>query len=158
MKQYAHVSVSLGIGSLLSACFNLIIRLGPIFVLLVLLFYLAGKTNDWLDHEMYFKHERKFLTHSPLSPLLILMAICAGAPFSLFSPLLAIFVCLTVYLIFCCHLILDSLNPSGVPILPGKKVRIATIAYDDLKTNFLFFIFGAILSTISLILILFHFD
>ncbi len=152
MKQYAHISFSLGLGSLLTATFNLVETLGFLFFFIIMVTYLAGKINDWLDHEMYLKHERKFLTHSPLSPLLILLALSTGAPFSLLSPFLGIYVFFLIYVIFLSHIFLDAMNSSGVPILPNKKIRIAQIPYDDLTANLTCVFIGTFMILIGLLM------
>ncbi|MBN1801438.1 MAG: hypothetical protein JW891_08030 [Candidatus Lokiarchaeota archaeon] len=150
MKQYAHIAFSLGFGSLLTVTYNIFHPLGFFLLLILAVLYFAGKANDWLDHEIYFKHERRFLTHSPFSPLLLFIAIMIGSPFSIVTPSLGFFVFISVYLIFLGHIFLDALNCSGVPVFPNKRVRIARIPYDDLMANFFCVILGTTMAFIAL--------
>lgn len=154
MKQYAHVSVSMGIGLLLMTGFNLSFELGISYLLFALTFFIAGKLNDWLDFKISLQHERRFLTHSPLSPLLIAIAVLGGVPFSFIHPVLWPYISLTLYLIFLTHITMDALNPSGVPVFPGTRFRLSCIPYDDLKVNAGFFLMGMILTIVAFLLFL----
>ncbi len=152
MKEHAHISITIGFSLLLTAIYDLFFPIGLLFYFMGFFFAFLGKLNDWLDFTLYKEHRRHFLSHSPLSPLLILISILIGAFFSIVRNYFGIFIGLISYLIFILHFLMDSLNYSGVPILPGKKIRIATIKYDNFRFNILFLILGISMIFLSLII------
>lgn len=110
-----------------------------------------GLLNDYLDYKVFFKHERKFWTHSPVSPLLILTAACFGLLGIVISVSFWIFLTITFLVLFEVHLFLDSLNPSGVPIIFNNK-KISKIPYDNFKWNFIFVVIGICSTGLSITL------
>lgn len=152
MKEYAHVSISIGVGALLLSLFNLVLKVGLLFFLMLFVFGLLAKVNDVLDHKLYSRHERHFLTHSPLSPLLIIIAILVGLGFGLLNVFFGIYVGIITYLIFFLHFLLDALNPSGVPVLLNGKVKLSMIPYDNKGINLLLFLIGVILLLIGTVI------
>jgi len=150
VKKNAHVSTSLGFGLLSTSILNLFVSLNVLYFILIIVFYIVGTLNDWLDFKISIRHERRFLTHSPLSPLLILIAMLMGLIFAIFDTAIGMFVGFMTYLLFLLHVILDSLNPSGVPLFPYTRYRIANIPYDDSLLNSLLTWSGIIISIVSL--------
>jgi len=150
-KEYTHISISLGIGLLLLDLFNLFIQIGLIYFFFAVLFVIIARTNDWLDFKISSKHERKFLTHSPLSPLLICICFILGAFFTLINILLGIYVGFIIYIIFLSHSFLDALNPTGVPVFPNKYVHLkVTIPYDSIKYNLFISFIGLFMTFIAI--------
>ncbi len=152
MKQYTHLSISIGLGSIIMLPICILHGVTFLFILFPFVFGLLGKVNDWLDFKLYSKHQRKFLTHSPFSPLLLAISILMGLTFSFIGPFFGIFVGITTHFIFLGHFFLDSLNPSGVPVMPKTKFGLKKIPYDSLRWNFLFFLAGLGMLMLSILL------
>lgn len=150
MKNSTHIVVSVGVGLFLLSFFSLIIPLGFLFFFFGVLFTALGHACDWLDFRIFKVHERNFWTHSPLSPLLILIAVIIGALTSFLNLLLGIYIGWIVYVIFFLHFFLDALNPSGVPLMPHSRIRFYHIPFNDFKANFTFFIAGLFLIILGL--------
>jgi len=151
MKEYTHISISLGIGLLMLSFFNIFIRLGFFYIFLGLLIVIIAKLNDWLDFRLSPSHKRVFLTHSPLSPLLISISLLIGLGFMTLNILLGFYLIFVVHSVFTFHIILDALNPTGVPLIPGKeRLRLKkTIPYDNFLWNLALFLLGVIMSVIA---------
>ena len=126
-------------------------RLGLMYFLIAFYFVLIGKANDWLDYKIYRKHERKYLTHSPYSPLFILIATISGLLFGMLNIFLGVYMVFIVYIILASHSILEALNPSGIPLSrKGEKFHVKkTVPYDSLKWNLLISIIGAAMIVIA---------
>lgn len=152
LKEYAHVLVSLGFGMLVISVYNLFFFLGLLYALFPFYFFVIARTCDWLDHKLYREHERRFLTHSPLSPLLIMISMASGGLFSVMNLILGITVGITTYVIFFLHFLLDLLNPSGVPLTPRKHLKGLRMRYDDLTGNVGLSLIGISLLGFSLLL------
>lgn len=152
LKEYAHNSVSIGLGLSFITIFHLFIRLDFIFVIfLIFYFAIISKLNDWMDFRLSKEHKRKFITHSPFSPLLILISFASGLVFAMINIYFGLYLILVTYSIFIGHFLLDSLNPSGVPVTPKTRFSFNKIRYDDLKWNILFFLGGCLISSISIL-------
>ena len=152
MKEYTHISMSVGVGLFLLNFYNFFVPLGVLFIFMGLLFGFMSRINDYLDFKLYSEHERKFLTHSPLSPLLFCISVITGALFAMIDIFLGIYVGIIVHILFVLHFLLDALNPSGVPLTPNKRIRLKDIPYDNLWWNIAFFLIGVLL-TLSAVLI-----
>ncbi len=122
--------------------YNIFDNLGTIYFFFIFFFVFIAKINDWLDIKIYLKHERKFLTHSPLSPLLILISIIIGTFFTIYNIFFGIYIGFIIYIIFLLHFFLDLLNPSGVPLLPKTRLTLKLFSYDNLKWNLIFLFIG----------------
>ncbi len=149
MKKYTHISFSVGIGSISLSLFSIFVEIGFIFYFLLFVFILIARIPDFVDHTLYREHKRRFLTHSPLSPLLIGISIILGLLFSFINLFLGVVVAIVIYLVFLSHCFLDALNPSGIPIL-RRRIMIKSIPYDNIKWNILFFIIGAGIAILGL--------
>ncbi len=149
MKNYTHVSFSLGLGLASITLVSALHGIGFLYFLFFFIFLLLGRVNDWLDFKLYAEHQRKFLTHSPFSPILIFISLLMGILFSFVGVFFGMFAAIATHLIFIGHFFLDSLNPSGVPVMPKTKVRLNTIPYDSLRWNFLFFLAGLAMTALS---------
>jgi hypothetical protein len=97
----------------------------------------AGILPDILDFRTFYKIHRNFLTHSPISPLIV--AFLAAYWFlgdvivgSVYAPAFALLLISTWEL----HIFMDAFNPSGVPILPTRKYSFRKFTFDDFKMNF----------------------
>ncbi|MHA1149374.1 MAG: hypothetical protein ACTSR8_14150 [Promethearchaeota archaeon] len=145
MKDITHVMISIGAGLFFLSLYNFFIPLGFLFFFFGFIFAIIGHACDWLDFKIFRDHNRNFLTHSPLSPLLICIAIVCGILFSIINIFLGIYCSFIVYLIFFLHFLLDALNPSGVPLLPKSRIRLLTIPYNSIKWNGLLMLIGIIL-------------
>ncbi|MHA1437381.1 MAG: hypothetical protein ACTSPD_07360 [Promethearchaeota archaeon] len=151
MKEYAHTSISVGIGTLLLSLLNYFIKIGILFFFFFFFFIIISKANDWLDFKLFKKHERKFLTHSPLSPLLIGICIVSGVFFSIFNIILGIYIAFIIYIIFFTHFFLDALNPSGAPFFPRKqKIHLKAIPFNNIKWNLIIFLIGLLMTFIAI--------
>ena len=131
--------------------YHLYNSLGFLYFFLIFFFIFISKINDWLDFKLYLKHERKFLTHSPLSPLLILMSVLFGSIFSTVNIMFGIYLGFIVYIIFLAHFFLDALNPSGVPLFPKTRISLKLFPYDDFKWNFFFLSIGILMISIAVL-------
>jgi hypothetical protein len=131
--------------------YNLFDRIGFLYFFFIFFFIFIARTNDWLDFKISAKHERKFLSHSPISPLLILICFLIGSLFSFISIFIGIYLGFIVYIIFFMHFLLDALNPSGVPLLPNSRININSIPYDDLKSNIFLLFIGLLMIFIAIL-------
>ena len=153
MKEYAHISVSIGIGSLLLSLFYICVRINLALILSGLVWFaVIGNANDWLDFRFSKDHKRVFLTHSPFSPLLLGISILSGMIAALVQIGLGLLIATGTYLIFLGHFFLDSLNPSGVPVMPKTRFSLNITNYDNITWNLVFFVLGGSLMIISLII------
>jgi len=143
MKKYSHMLFAAGFGSILLGIYQIFLPVGLFYFVFVVFFALCGEVCDLLDFKLYTEHERRFLSHSPLSPLLWLIAIASGIFSSLLHPSLGFFIGIATYLVILTHLFLDSLNPSGVPLFSGKRIVVQHIPYDNWLWNFGFSLLGA---------------
>jgi len=149
MKKNSHRFMSLGIGSFLLTIFNLFQNIGIIYFFMLPIYFEAGIINDILDYKLFNKHKRYFWTHSPFSPLLIGLAIILGLFGILINLPFSMFLTISMWFIFEIHILLDALNPTGIPLLFNNK-KISNIPYDDFKWNAIFILIGIILTGISL--------
>lgn len=147
MKRNAHTFMGLGLGCLFLSILNIFVSISLLFFIMIPVFFEAGLLNDILDYKVFAKHKRYFLTHSPISPLIFFMAIVFGIPGVFFGPAIFFFLIVICLSIFETHILMDALNPSGVPF-PIKKKSIRKIPYDSAKWNS-FFICTGFLLTIS---------
>ncbi len=154
MKKYTHIFVSLGFSSFYLTIFNIFFKIGILYFLFLFYFFLISQLNDWLDFKFSKKHKRLFLTHSPLSPLLLFFTIFILILFSFINIILGIMVSIITHLIFIIHFFLDLLNPSGVPLLSKRKFSLNFIKYDDKKWNFIFSLSGIIWIIFSFLIFL----
>ena len=131
--------------------FSLFEDIGLLYFFLLPIFFEVGILNDYLDYKFFFKHERKFLTHSPVSPLLFLVAVCFGLLGLIISVSFWIFLSLTFLILFEIHLLLDSLNPTGIPLI-FKNKKFTKIPYDNPTWNLIFVVIGIIFIGFSITL------
>ena len=150
MKQYTHISVGLCIGLMLLSLVNIVEQMGFLYLFFIFFFIIVAKANDWLDFFINSDHKRLFLTHSPLSPLLIIISILIGIVFGSLGMFLGISIALITHMIFFSHFALDVLNPSGVRLLPKKKICLNSIPYDNFKWNALLFLSGILMSCLGI--------
>jgi len=142
--------MSLGIGSFLLSIFNYFEGIGIIYFFMMPVYFEMGITNDLLDYKLFIKHKRYFWTHSPLSPLLIGLAIILGLPGIFINRLFSIFLTISLWLIFEFHILLDALNPTGIPLII-KYRKLSNISYNNFKWNKIFILLGFSLTGISLL-------
>jgi hypothetical protein len=136
MKEYTHIFASIATAACMLALFNVFFRLSFLYYVFLLLCGILARTNDWLDFK-YKEHERKFLTHSPFSPVLIGISILIGSAMCMINVILGIYMMFVVHGVFLMHFFVDSLNPSGVPVMPKTRFKISEIPYDNLGWNIL---------------------
>lgn len=121
MKQYSHIASSVALGMGISSLFSIFYPIGPIYYLFIFFYIVIAKIPDSLNY-MFGVHKRRFLTHSLLSPLWLLMIASILFLLGSFNFFLGLYICTIFYGIIALHFFLDSLNPSGVPLFPNRYV------------------------------------
>ena len=106
----------------------------------------TGIINDLLDYRVLFKIHRNFLSHSPISPvvLIIFFIFWFLAEILSLGSYSVLFALLQTSL-FEIHIFMDAFNPSGIPIIPGKVVSFKKVRYDDFKANLVISAIGILL-------------
>ena len=106
----------------------------------------VGIINDILDFRILFKIHRNFLSHSPLSPVVLILFFISWflGEILMLEDFSVVFALLLASL-FEIHIFMDSFNPSGVPLIPGKIISFKKIRYNDFKVNF-------VISTVGILL------
>ncbi|MHA1729791.1 MAG: metal-dependent hydrolase [Promethearchaeota archaeon] len=143
MKKHTHQIFSASLFLFLSSLF----QMQPIGIITgTILAVWVGIINDLLDFRVLFGIHRNFLTHSPISPVVIILFMLAWILGDLLQ-LQEYTVLFAVLLsgLFELHILLDAFNPSGIPIFPGKTVRIKRIPFDDVKANLLISMAGVVI-------------
>lgn len=148
MKYSTHMIVSIGT---FFCIFHLIYTDIVLIIILTILALAIGILPDVIDFKVIGMH-RNFLTHSPLSPLFFILWFALAyllyelqIPFYLFTGLL-------LALSYQIHAILDSLNPTGIPLLPGRNIRLSTIRFDDFFANLLLDLAGILMFLVPVVL------
>lgn len=132
MRLSTHVIVTGGLFFLLN---SLIYSDTINIICLSLVAIFIGILPDIIDFKLLRGNHRNFLTHSPISPLFFIILLFL--PIFLVSIQFQHGIILGVLLAvsFQLHLILDMLNPTGVPLLPNYYIKFAKIHYDNVLTN-----------------------
>ncbi|MHA1822098.1 MAG: metal-dependent hydrolase [Promethearchaeota archaeon] len=150
MKKFTHQFVSLGVSFLL---FNLLGIPSVPMIIGTFLSIWVGILPDLLDFKLFEGLHRNFLTHSPFSPIIIPLFFIFYIIAELLLPSTLLYPYVLIMLsIWDLHLLLDIINPTGIPIIPGKNISITNIRYDNLKYNLLFSLIGIGLFFISFLI------
>jgi len=145
MLKSTHISISVGVSSILLSGLNLFIKLDVLYIFLILMMGVISKIPDWLDHKIG-PHKRRYISHSPQSPVLMMICLLCGIAFSFVSIFMGLYISMIIFLIFFLHFFLDALNPSGVPwTRKGDRIILKKIPYDNKKWNIIFFTEGVLM-------------
>ncbi len=153
MKKTTHQIFSVGYFFL----FSIYIKMPPMGIILgTLLSPLAGIFPDLFDYKIKIADHRNFITHSPISPLVLIFFLAVWIIGDLIllpeNSLIFAFLLTSTYEF---HIFLDSFNPTGVPIFPTRFYSLKRIPFDDFRLNAIFSLIGLFLFLNGCILLTF---
>ena len=149
MKKRAHQCFSLGF---LSICAGVIGVHLTVRLILAPLFFFTGLLNDFLDfHLLKFHKHRNKISHAFVSIVPLALYLAAFLLIAPINPWLGFQAGVLLALGYFTHLCLDALNPSGVYLWGGRKIK-GTIRYNHLLWNAFFIVLGVVLFIVSLML------
>jgi hypothetical protein len=135
--------------------FSVILRFSMgILVVTTILSVWFGILNDIIDFKLLGGIHRNWFTHSPISPLILIVFLIILLVGNMIIPdsSLALAILLTSTMEI--HLLLDAFNPTGISIIPSKNVSIKNIPYDDYWLNVSFSLIGIVLFIIGFLFII----
>lgn len=137
MKKLSHNLTSL-IGGLaiLRLCFDTLHLSVVYYIIALIAMFVLGGINDTLDFTFFaFLDHRNFWSHSLLSPVLWILPVIVYLIFQILLPPLGILMgACTVWAVLS-HLFLDAWNPTGIYLLPSKKIK-GTVQSNNGLVNF----------------------